>query len=55
MSPMISHVLAPSTHDLDAARRVIAEHLVATPTVTLDVRGRFAAAKLEGLQVTGSL
>lgn len=51
---MIRHVLAPSTAELEAATRVIAAHLDATPTVTLRLRGRPVLTKLENLQVTGS-
>lgn len=51
---MIRHVLPPTTEQLEAARRVVADHLVATPTVTLHLRDRPVLAKLEGLQVTGS-
>jgi len=51
---MIRQVLPPTSAQLDAARRVVADHLAPTPTVTLAVRGRAVAAKLEGLQVTGS-
>ena len=51
---MIRHVLAPTQAQLEAARRVIADHLEPTPTVTLSLRGRAVRAKLEGLQVTGS-
>jgi threonine dehydratase len=39
---------------LEAARRVVADHLVATPTVTLSLRGRPVLAKLESLQITGA-
>lgn len=51
---MMRHVEAPSTEQLEAATRVIADHLVATPTVTLRLRGRPVLAKLECLQITGS-
>lgn len=51
---MIRHVVAPSAAELDAATRVIAEHLETTPTVTLRLRGRSVVSKLENLQVTGS-
>jgi threonine dehydratase len=51
---MIRHVLPPTSEQLDAARRVIADHLVPTPTVTISLRGRPVAAKLESLQVTGA-
>lgn len=51
---MTSPVRHPTAEDLEAARRVIADHLAPTPTVALDVAGRRVAAKLEGLQVTGS-
>jgi len=48
------HVEAPSAEQLDAAARVIADHLEPTPTVTLRLRGRAVATKLENLQTTGS-
>jgi threonine dehydratase len=51
---MIRHVSAPTSEQLDAARRVVADHLVPTPTVTLLLRGRSVLAKLESLQVTGA-
>lgn len=51
---LTSPVRRPTAEDLDDARRVVARHLEPTPTVTLDVDGRRVAAKLEGLQVTGS-
>ncbi len=51
---MNSHVLPPSPAQLEAARRVVADHLTPTPTVALSVRGRSVYAKLESLQVTGS-
>ncbi len=51
---MIRHVLPPSADQLEAARRVIGDHLVATPTVTIQLRGRSVLTKLESLQPTGS-
>lgn len=51
---MMRHVEAPSVEQLEAAARVIADHLVPTPTVTLSLRGRPVLAKLENLQITGS-
>jgi threonine dehydratase len=51
---MMRHVLAPSVEQLEAAQRVIADHLEPTPTVTLRLRGRAVLAKLENLQITGS-
>ncbi len=48
------HVEAPSAAQLEAAARVIADHLEPTPTVTLRLRGRPVLAKLESLQITGS-
>jgi len=51
---MIRHVVAPNAAELDAATRVIAEHLEETPTVTLRLRGRAVLTKLESLQITGS-
>jgi threonine dehydratase len=51
---MIRHVLAPTPEQLEAARRVVADHLVPTPTVALSLRGRRVFAKLENLQITGA-
>ena len=51
---MIRHVPAPTSDQLEAARRVVADHLVPTPTVTISLRGRPVLAKLECLQVTGA-
>jgi len=51
---MMRHVEAPSAEQLEAATRVIADHLEPTPTVTLRLRGRTVLTKLESLQVTGS-
>jgi threonine dehydratase len=51
---MIRHVSPPTSEQLEAARRVIADYLVPTPTVTLSLRGRPALAKLESLQITGA-
>ncbi|MGA2293608.1 MAG: pyridoxal-phosphate dependent enzyme [Acidimicrobiales bacterium] len=51
---MIRHVSAPTTDQLDAARRVVADHLVPTPTVSISLRGRAVLAKLECFQPTGS-
>ncbi len=51
---MITRVLPPTPDQLDAARRVVADHLAPTPSVTVSVRGRPVVAKLEGLQVTGA-
>ena len=51
---MIRQVLPPTPAQLEAAQRVVADHLEATPTVTLSMRGRAVRAKLEDLQVTGS-
>lgn len=51
---MIRHVLPPTTDQLESAKRVIADHLIATPTVTLSLRGRPVLVKMEGLQPTGS-
>jgi threonine dehydratase len=50
----IRHVLPPTAEQLEAARRVIGDHLVPTPTVTISLRGRPVLAKLESLQPTGS-
>ncbi len=51
---MIRHVTAPSSAQLEAARRVVADHLDPTPTVTLSLRGRGVIVKLESLQITGA-
>lgn len=51
---MIRYVSPPTSEQLEAARRVIADHLVPTPTVTISLRGRPVFAKLESLQPTGS-
>ena len=51
---MNRNVLVPTSDQLEAARRVIGDHLVATPTVTISVRGRSVLVKLESLQPTGS-
>jgi threonine dehydratase len=51
---MIRHVSPPTSEQLEAARRVIADYLVPTPTVTLSLRGRPVLAKLESLQITGA-
>ena len=51
---MSEPVGAPSDGQLAHAREIIAHYLAPTPTVTIDVRGRRVAAKLESLQVTGS-
>ena len=51
---MIRSVQPPTSAQLEAARRVIGDHLAPTPTVVIDVRGRPVYAKLESLQVTGS-
>src|ERR1039458_3962497 len=51
---MIRQVLPPSVEQIEAARRVIADHLIATPTITLSLRGRPVLVKMESLQPTGS-
>jgi threonine dehydratase len=51
---MIRQALLPTEDQLEAARRVVSDHLEETPTVTLMLRGRAVRAKLESLQVTGS-
>ena len=51
---MIRHVTPPTADDFDAARRIVAEYLTPTPTVTLKLRGRAVYAKLESLQTTGA-
>ncbi len=54
LSSMIRQVLPPSVEQIEAARRVIADHLVPTPTITLSLRGRPVLVKMESLQPTGS-
>ena len=44
---MIRSVLPPTTGQLEAARRVVADYLVATPTVTIYLRDRPVLAKLD--------
>ncbi|MCX6508777.1 MAG: pyridoxal-phosphate dependent enzyme [Actinobacteria bacterium] len=44
----------PTEQQLEAARRVIAHHLVPTPTVTLMLRGRPVLTKMELFQPTGA-
>ena len=51
---MVRLVLPPTLHQLEAARRVIADHLVPTPTIEIPLRGRPTFVKLEGLQPTGA-
>ncbi len=51
---MIRQVLPPTTDQVEAAREIIAHHLVPTPTVTISVRGRTVLVKMESLQPTGS-
>lgn len=51
---MLVPALAPNADDLAQAREVIESHLVATPTVTIMLRGRPVYAKLESFQPTGS-
>ena len=51
---MIRQVLPPSVEQIEAARRVIADHLIATPTITLSLRGRPVLVKMESFQPTGS-
>jgi threonine dehydratase len=51
---MIRHVLPPSTEQLEVARRIVADHLIPTPTITLSLRGRSVLVKMESLQPTGS-
>jgi threonine dehydratase len=51
---MNRQVLPPSPAQLEAARRVVADHLVATPTITINIDGRAVLVKMESLQPTGS-
>ena len=51
---MIRHVLPPTLDQLEAAKRIVADHLIATPTITLSLRGRPVLVKMESLQPTGS-
>jgi threonine dehydratase len=52
---MTEPVVAPTPAQIEDARRVVAAHLVPTPTATISVRGRPVFAKLESLQPTGSV
>lgn len=51
---METTVQPPTEQQLEAARRVIADHLVPTPTVTLSLRGRPVLTKMELFQPTGA-
>ncbi len=51
---MMHNVLPPSPAQMEDARRIVADYLQPTPTVTLSLRGRTTLAKLESLQPTGS-
>jgi threonine dehydratase len=51
---MIRLVTPPTAEDFEAARRIVAQYLTPTPTVTLKMRGRSVFAKLESLQTTGA-
>ena len=51
---MIRAVAPPTATQLEDARRVIADHLRPTPTVTIALHGRSVLVKLESLQPTGS-
>jgi len=51
---MKTTVPPPTEQQLEAARRVIADHLVPTPTVTLSLRGRPVLTKMELFQPTGA-
>jgi threonine dehydratase len=51
---VIRHVLPPTSDQLESAKRIVADHLLVTPTVTLSLRGRPVLVKMEGLQPTGS-
>jgi len=51
---MIRDVAPPTATQLEDARRVIADHLRPTPTVTISLHGRSVVVKLESLQPTGS-
>lgn len=51
---MTRTVAPPTEYQLEQARRVIADHLAPTPTVTLSLRGRPVYAKLEIVQPTGA-
>ena len=54
MNDTIPSAGAPTAAQMDAARTVVASHLVPTPSVVLRLDGRRVIAKLESLQVTGS-
>jgi len=51
---MIRHVLPPTSEQLESAHRIVADHLIATPTITITMRGRAVLVKMESLQPTGS-
>jgi len=51
---MNTNVPPPTEQQLEAARRVIGDHLVPTPTVTLSLRGRPVLTKMELFQPTGA-
>jgi len=51
---MIRQVQPPTSKQLEDARRVIADYLEPTPTVTLMLRGRPVATKMESFQPTGA-
>jgi threonine dehydratase len=51
---MFRQVLPPTSAQLEAARRVVADHLTPTPTITLTIDGRPVRVKMESLQPTGS-
>jgi threonine dehydratase len=51
---MNRQVLPPTPAQLEAARRVVADHLVPTPTISIFIGGRPVRVKMESLQPTGS-
>jgi threonine dehydratase len=51
---VIRHVLPPTVDQLESAKRIVADHLLTTPTITLSLRGRPVLVKMESLQPTGS-
>jgi len=51
---MTHHVPPPSSAQMEAARRVVADHLTPTPTISTSIRGRHVFAKMDSLQPVGS-
>ena len=51
---MTHHVPPPSSAQIEAARQVVADHLMPTPTISTTIRGRHVFAKMDSLQPVGS-